>query len=245
MHLKLKPFFLMLAILAILGGSIYYLVKLPIRSIYITGTEILRDKEIIEAAKVKHYPRMFQYSSRTLKKNIRKLDMVENVKIRKSLLGKLTIEIKEAKVLFYDRSISAYVLSNHKTTNAYSFVGVPFLVNQVPDNIMERLISSFATLDQDAIRLISEIEYSQSKSGDIVIDDTRFLLRMNDGNLVYINLINIDRLDTYLLIYTSLDEKGVLRLDSDNENVWFQSYKSIIENMKKEDSGKDEAGNED
>ena len=49
------------------------------------------------------------------------------------------------------------------------------------------------------IEMISEIEYSPSKSGEIIIDDTRFLLRMNDGNQVYINLININFYNLYNL----------------------------------------------
>ena len=77
--------------------------------------------------------------------------------------------------------------------------------------------------------------------GDIIIDDTRFLLRMNDGNQVYINLINIDRLDTYPLIYTLFTEKGILELDSDNSRVVFKSYKSILENQNKKESDNSES----
>jgi hypothetical protein len=109
-------------------------------------------------------------------------------------------------------------------------LGVPFLINYVPDDIYERLITELASVDKESLAMVSEIEYSPSKSGDVVIDDTRFLLRMNDGNQVYINLINIDRLNTYPLIYTVFTEKGVLELDSDNDNVVFKSYQSIAEN---------------
>ena len=50
---------------------------------------------------------------------------------------------------------------------------------------------------------------------DKIVDDTRFLLKMNDGNSVYINLAKLKSLKSYQKIYASLgDKKGVLHLDS-------------------------------
>ena len=52
---------------------------------------------------------------------------------------------------------------------------------------------------------------------------------MNDGNTVYINLINIKNLNKYQSIYATLnDVLGVVYLDSSsNENIYFKSYESI------------------
>ena len=70
-------------------------------------------------------------------------------------------------------------------------------------------------MNLDVLRLISEIEYQPWKSEDIIVDDTRFFLRMNDGNVIYVNLINWDKLDNYMTIYSTLGgSKGVLQLDS-------------------------------
>lgn len=241
-RLKVKPFLTLLVIIIFIFSLGYYLYNLRIKNIYIEGNSYLSDYDIIMAAGIKDYPKMIKNSSNSIKNKVKELDLVESVKVKKSIFGKLTITIKEAFPLFYDRNLSNYVLSNGKKTNDYSFVGVPFLVNVVPDSIYERLIKELANVNIEALQMTSEIEYSQSKSGDIVIDDTRFLLRMNDGNQVYVNLINIDRLNSYPLLYTVFTEKGVLTLDSDNENVVFKSYKSIEENKKKEES---EKGNED
>lgn len=241
-RLKIKPFLTLLVIIIIICSLGYYLYNLRIKNIYIEGNSYLSDYDIIMAADIKDYPKMIKNSSNSIKNKVKELDLVEEVKVKKSIFGKLTITIKEAVPLFYDRNLSKYVLSNGKKTNDYSFVGVPFLINVVPDSIYERLIKELANVKLEALQMTSEIEYSQSKSGDIVIDDTRFLFRMNDGNQVYVNLINIDRLNSYPLLYTVFTEKGVLTLDSDNENVVFKSYKSIEENKKKEES---EKGNED
>ena len=70
-----------------------------------------------------------------------------------------------------------------------------------------------------------------------VIDKNRFLLRMNDGNYVYINLANMDNLNKYEEIYTTLDEnkKGILNLDSTSKGVVFQPFDLIKEKEEKKD----------
>lgn len=222
-HIKWKSLLLFLVLLSFCVFTFRYVTNLQIQNISIEGTELLSDNDIILAAHIKDYPKMFKYSISTLKKNISTLDLVNSVKVKKNLLGKLTIQVEEASVLFYNRNNGSYVLSNGKETAEGNYTGVPFLVNYVPDSIYERLIKELATISKEALAMISEIEYSQNKSGDVVIDDTRFLLRMNDGNQVYINLINIDRLDMYALTYTAIPEnvKGILELDSDNGNVYW------------------------
>lgn len=231
-HLKLKPVIILSFFVIVLIKLSLYIYNLPIKTIYINGTTYLKDKEIIEVLEIKDYPRIFKTTSNSMEKKLEKLDLVESVKVKKDLFGNLTIDIKEAKVLFYDRNLYAYVLSNGKNTNNYDFNGIPFLTNQVPDHIMKRLITELSNLKNDSLSLVSEIFYSPSMSGTIVLDDTRFLMRMNDGNEVYINLINMERLDNYHLIYTLFNDLGVLELDSDNERVVFRSYKSIKENKK-------------
>ena len=97
------------------------------------------------------------------------------------------------------------------------------MINIVPDTLYERLIKEFASIKLDSLKLISEIEYSPSKSGEIIIDDTRFLLRMNDGNQVHINLINMNRLDMYAYTYAAIpsSKKGIWELDSDSESIYW------------------------
>ena len=57
---------------------------------------------------------------------------------------------------------------------------------------------------------ISEIEYVPNN-----VDSERFALKMNDGNLVYITLNKIEKINKYNSIYSSLDGKrGIIYLDS-------------------------------
>ncbi len=231
-HLRLKPILVLSFFILVISVFFYYLMNVPIKNIYIEGTTYLKDKEIIELLEIKNYPKLFKFTSKSLEKKLENLEMVQAVKVSKSLNGVLKIKIQEARPLFYNRGDYCYVLSTGATTNSYDFSGIPFLVNYVPNHIMERFIKELDRVSNENLMLISEIEYAPSRSEEVVIDDTRFLLRMNDGNEVYINLINIDRLNTYPLIYSLFDEKGILELDSDNERVVFRSYKSIEENRR-------------
>ena len=82
----------------------------------------------------------------------------------------------------------------------------------------------------DIISLISEIEYSPDVKDDVTINDSRFILRMNDGNYVYIDLVNFENLEKYKLIYSSLEEKGVLHLDgvyAGSDTIVFTSFAAL------------------
>ncbi len=224
-HIKWKAFFLFLLICVLLFSLAFYIWNLHVKNILILGTTNIADYEIIEASGLKEYPKFTKYSSRTIAKNIENLDLVATAKVKKNIFGQVTIQIEEARVLFYNRNNSTYVLSNGVETIEGDYNGVPFLNNYVQSNVYERLVKELAHVKPESLALVSEIEYSQSMSGDIVLDDTRFLFRMNDGNHVYINLVNMDRLDLYALTYTTLgEEKGTLLLDSDNGNVVFQKF---------------------
>lgn len=85
-------------------------------------------------------------------------------------------------------------------------------------------------ISPDIIALISEIEYSPDVKNDITINDSRFILRMNDGNHIYIDLVNFDNLEKYKLIYSSLEEKGVLHLDgvyAGSDTIIFTSFAAL------------------
>ncbi len=225
--LSLKRVIILLLILYLVIYSLYYVFKMPIKNIYIKGTNLITDNEIISAAHIKNYPSIFKTTTLGLKKNIKKIPLVKDVKIRKSLLGKLTIEVEEYKILFYNLNNKKIVLDDEKEIDdTSSYKGVPTLINYVPDTIYAKLIKSLLKVDSDILSSISEIEYSPSKSNEEVIDDTRFILRMNDTNTVYANLINIKNLNHYDEIYSTLNnQKGYLYLDSSNEeNFYFQNY---------------------
>ena len=204
---------------------IYYFLSMPIKNIYITGTTNLSDNEIIHAAGIKNYPSIIKLNSSKMKKNIKKLNYVDDVKIKRNIFGKLTIDIKEANILFYNRNNNKLVLSDGKEIAEDNSYGYASLINYVPKNIYKKIITSLDKIDDDILKSISEIEYSPWTSNNVLIDEERFLLRMNDTNIVYTNLLHIDKLNKYIEIYATLeDKKGIIYLDSSSDKISFSSY---------------------
>lgn len=208
--------------LLIIGSGCYYVFTMPVKNIKIEGTNLLTDQTIINTAGLTYYPPIFRLNPLKIKKQLKKLDLVAEVEIKRNLKGQITIRIKENRPLFYHQSRDLVVLTGGKeVANQSLFLGLPILINYVPNDIYQKLITGFSELNSDIISLISEIEYapSQNTQGKI-LDDSRFALTMNDGNLVYINPINILRLNKYLEIFANLgDKKGIIQLDSSNSNV--------------------------
>lgn len=101
----------------------------------------------------------------------------------------------------------------------------------------DNLIKKLNNINIDILKKVSEIEYSPDIKNEKVIDKNRFLLRMNDGNYIYINLANMDNLNKYEEIYATLDEKqkGILNLDSTSKGVVFQPFDLIKEKEEKKD----------
>ena len=213
---------------------------------------MISDLEIIEMAEIKDYPRIFSAKSFGIKNRLKKLDLVNDVKISRDFFGKLTINIDEANVLFYNKSNDKIVLSNKKEIDFnQNYLGVPTLINYVPNDIYNKLIEGLNYVDKDVLKMISEIEYSpfKTKDGDI-IDDTRFLLRMNDTNLVYMNTINIKKMNKYIelasaFLATNDESHGILYLDSAIDgSYYFESYESIARAEEEAKKAEEEAEKE-
>lgn len=195
----------------------YTIINMKITNIYIKNTSLLTDNEIIEIAGIKDYPSIFKLNSKKTEESIAALELVNNVSIEKRINGSLIITVEEAKPLFYNRNNSKVELSNNKTVEANSkYLGIPSLINYVPSDLLKEFITAFSKVDSDIIKMINEIEYAPDINGDITIDAERFLLRMNDTNLVYVNIINMKRLNDYKEVYESIPENtfGTLYLDS-------------------------------
>ena len=240
-RLNLKAVIILLLIIYLIVMILYTIFTMPIKNIYITGTTLLTDNEIIEAAEIKDYPAIFKTSKKKLEEKISSLELVESVEIDKTLTGKLTIKIKEATPLFYNRNTNKVVLSSKKEVETSSkYLGIPTLINYLPTDLLNVFIDAFSEIDPDIIKMINEIEYDPDISNDIVIDEYRFLLRMNDTNHVYVNIINMERLNDYEEIFATVGElHGTVYLDSYNaDNIIFEAFGSDTE--EETDSGGEE-----
>ncbi len=232
--LKFRALILIIFILFLASLFIYYLWTTPIKEIEIKGNHYLKDNYIITYLDL-NKESVLRASRSKIKKKLLALDLVNSVKIHKNYFGKITIIIEEDEPLFYNLSKKKVVLSNNKEVDySIDFLGLPVLINFVPLDIYNEFVQKLSTISNDVLSLVSEIEYSPSMINDKVIDDKRFLFRMNDGNTVYINTINIEKFNNYLEIYEVIvnkngkDIKGCLYLDSNSENNHFNNCEENI-----------------
>ena len=246
-RLNIKRLILLLLIIYLIIMLSYAIISMPIKNIYIKNTNLLKDVEIIEVAGIKNYPGIFKISSKKIEEKVSTLDLVNKVKVQKKLWGKIIITIDEAKPLFYNRSTEKVVLSNKKEVDPNEkYLGIPTLINYVPNELLTNFINSLSNIDSDIIGMINEIEYNPDKAGDITIDGNRFLLRMNDLNLVYVNTLNMKRLNDYKQVMGTIgDSRGTLYLDSYNSNnSLFTEFDEVNDDI---DENKDlgDSGNDD
>ena len=89
--LNLKKLLILILILYLIFYLGYYLYKKPIENIIITGNTLVTDSEIIDAAKIKNYPSIFGVIKGNIIKNIKKIDLIEDVSVKKDLKFRLTI----------------------------------------------------------------------------------------------------------------------------------------------------------
>lgn len=218
--------------------AFYYCFNLPIKSIVIKGNTNTLDEEIIKLGNINSYNKILGLNTKKVKNDIMENKAITSVKIKKQLNGTLLINVKEQNILFYNLLNKVYVYENGKISeNVSNKLGIPTLINYTPSDIYDNLIKKLNNINIDILKKVSEIEYSPDIKNEKVIDKNRFLLRMNDGNYIYINLANMDNLNKYEEIYATLDEKqkGILNLDSTSKGVVFQPFDLIKEKEEKKD----------
>ena len=207
-----KKVFIFLILIVVLYLGITFLLGIKTKNIIILNNNYYNDEVIIETAGIENYPSFLTLSRKSIKKKLKKLDLIEDVKVHKKLGFVLEIEVKEKKILYYVRSKEQYRVSDNNTYELEDVMGYPTLINYVPESIEKTLVKELSKVDTSIIKMISEIEYSKTD-----YDEKRFLLYMNDGRQVYITVLKADILNKYVDIIKKLgNKKGILYLDSGN-----------------------------
>ena len=227
--IRIRSLLFIILFIYLIGSFGYYLFTLPIKNIYILGTNLIEDQEIIDIAGLKNYPSLVKINKSKIAKNIKQLELVDDVKVSKNIFGKITIKVTEAKPIFYYRSNNEIYLSNGKTVkDEQKYLGIPVIINYVPSDILDDLIKRFSELNNDIVGEISEIEYSPDEKNGNILDENRFIFRMSDTNTVYIDTINLEKLNNYQKICATLEEgvHGYIYLNSNRDNASFKAYES-------------------
>lgn len=206
--IKVKRIIICLLVIVLLILSIYYISKVPIKNIYIIGNSILSDKEIIEQSNIENYPSFLNVSNKDIILNLKNNVYIEKIEIKRKNFNKLYIYITEKNIIcmYNDKLLLEDGLLVENTHNTTSY---PMLLSDI-SSIRDKFINKFSLIEDTILLKISEIQYAPND-----VDDERFILNMNDGNLVYITLNKIEKINKYNSIYSKLDgKKGIIYLDS-------------------------------
>lgn len=207
---KVKNILLLLFLFLGIVGLVYYGVTMPVKNVYIKGNYILSDGEIMKISALDKYPSFLLTSSKSIRDKIIKNSYVKDAKISKKFGNVIEVNILEYSAVFsFEDKI---ILSNGEIIpNTYNLSDVPILLNMIDDSsLLKRTAIKFGGVDANVLRQISEVEYQP-----VEVDGDRFLLYMNDGNLVYITLTKINKINKYNQIRDKLDgHMGIIYLDA-------------------------------
>ena len=224
-RLNIKRVFILTLVLFIISVAIYYAFELEVTSVTVSGANYVNDSEIIKSSKILKR-KFLMVTSHSACKNIKQNDFINTCKIKKSWWLKINIIVTENKPLFIYTQTDKAMLSNGKETSKKNISGIPTLINYVPKDVLSKFVLGLKDINNDIIQSISEIEYAPSLNEDgSLIDEERFMMTMNDGNIVYINNRNIKVLNKYEKIYASIgNKKGYFNFDADYDNYYFQEF---------------------
>ena len=213
--IKIVNFLIVLLVLIGLFFAVYLMLQIPIQNIVIKNTNYLNDDYIIENAGIKDYPEFFLTSSSTIRKKLKNSKYIKDVKVRKKLGFVLELDVSENKALFYDTTSNRYVLTGNVKVKddliSHNFV-VPRLLNYIPDKKYNKFVYNMNKVDKVILDKISDIEYQPND-----YDKDRFLLYMDDGNMVYLTLTKFKMINHYNKVLKQLENhKGILYLDNGN-----------------------------
>ena len=214
-RIKFVNIFKILIVLTVIAVATYFILNIPIKNIIIKNTNYLNDDYILELADIKQYPNYFKYSNQKIVKSLITSKYIKSAKVKRKFFNVLEITIKENKPLFYRDSDRKIVFNNKESIsqdeNNFIF-RVPRLLNYVPNNIYDEFLKGMDSIHDDTLSRISDISYNPND-----IDKERFLLYMDDGNMVYLTLTKFKAINYYNTVLEQLENrKGILYLDNGN-----------------------------
>ncbi len=213
--LKLTNFLFALGFFIVFVFSIFLVLKIPVKNIIVLNTKYLNDDYILSLGKIRDYPKFFLTRSSIVEKEIKKSKYIKDVKLRKKMWFVFELNVSENHPLFFDSNQNKYIFDNGlgvDEDNISRDFRVPRLLNYIPDKKYSKFILGMAKVKDNTISKISDIEY---KPNDY--DKDRFLLYMDDGNMVYLTLTKFKMINHYNEVLKQLDNhKGILYLDNGN-----------------------------
>lgn len=212
---KLRLFRLLLILIVFFGlfFGMYFYLKMPILNLIVSGSSYLEDDYILKMAKLDDYPSFWLSNMYKKEKKLEKSPYINKAEITRKFFHIVKIDIEENRALFVDQADGKIVFyDGTKLLEEKYIFRVPRLMNYVPDDKYEDYIKGMKEIDDNILGKISDIEYVPND-----LDKERFLLYMDDGNMVYLTLTKFTMINYYNDVLEQLeDRKGILYLDNGN-----------------------------
>ena len=214
---KLKVFRLFIILIVCFGlfFGVYLYLKLPINNLIVKGNGYLNDDYILELAGLKQYPSFWLTNMSKKEKKLKKSDYIVNVEIKRTWYHKVIIEIEENRALFSKENENGKVVFSDGESLMIQdnfLFRIPRLLNYVPDDKYSDFVDGMENINVDILQKISDIEYVPND-----LDKERFLLYMDEGNMVYLTLTKYNMINYYNDVLEQLEDRhGILYLDNGN-----------------------------
>ena len=213
--IKFLPCLIVLLVLGGLSFVVYFFLKLPILNLIVENTTYLNDDYILELAEVKDYPSFWLFSTSNMERKLENSPYISDAQVERKFFHILVFNIDENKPLFINNTNNTVVFSDKEEVSVSDRIDlfrIPRLINYVPDNKYQSFIKGMTNIKKDILGKISDIEYQPND-----YDKDRFLLYMDDGNMVYLTLTKFDMINYYNDVLSQLENrKGILYLDNGN-----------------------------
>lgn len=203
-----------------------YIYQEPVRHYEIKGNSRLTDIDIIRNLSLEDYPSFVSINNKALKKKLEDNVLIKKATIKYGWNFSLIIEIEENNPIFVYKMENKICLSDGTLidNDADLAVGIPILLNTTPEEQMRELAKNLSDLDEGILYLVNDIEYKPSyNSNNQIIDDYRFLLSMNDKNMVYVNAKKLKSMNKYLEVIATnkITSSGTFFLDGTEDRYPF------------------------
>ena len=207
---KLKKVFIFIFSIMFIALVIYLLSLIKVRGYYVWGNKYVDEDTVFNTCDIDENSAYFLTWSFLINRNCTNNSMIKKVRVDHTKTLELKLHVEEYKVLF--KYENYYINEIGKKINI-DYEDAPILVNKVENKeVYDNFIKKMDKVDDKILSIISEIKYVPNE-----VDKERFLFYMNDGNMVYITLSKITKINSYPSITKTIEnKKGVLYLDYGN-----------------------------
>lgn len=160
-----------------------------LKSITVSGNNRVERQEIIDAAKINlHQDYIFFTNTNAIESRIKKVSLVKDVKVSKSLFGNITIKVVEADPIgqcMIDNIL--YVIdetgriAKDDSGRLVNYVQRCPRLNNFDYERLEVFSKEFAKIPSQVINQVSDINYAPQNA-----DETRCEFTMDDGKILYL-----------------------------------------------------------